>query len=96
MMMHDTASFTCLSAQDIVPRLLGPKKNGSWSQFFQKTNKMAAMAGGLLTGAVAVAAVSTGGVAAAGLGVAAGAVLAAKGQQYEHEGGVSGRLAGVH
>lgn len=78
-----------------MPRLLGPKKNGSWTQFFQKTNMMASMAGGLLTGAVAVAAVSTGGVAAAGLGVAAGVVLAAKGRQYEHEGGISGGMAGV-
>lgn len=87
--------LTFVNQKDIVPRLLGPKKNGSWTQFFQKTNMMASMAGGLLTGAVAVAAVSTGGVAAAGLGVAAGAVLAAKGRQYEHEGGISGGMAGV-
>ena len=87
--------LTFVNQKDIVPRLLGPKQNGSWARFFKKTNIMATAMGGLATGAVAVAVVATGGVATAGLVAAAGAMVAVKGSQYQHGGGMSGGMVGV-
>jgi hypothetical protein len=74
---------TFVHGKDIVPRLLGPKANGSWAGFFKANNKAARASAAGAVGAAAVGAVATGGLAATAAVAAGAAMLVKEGAKYE-------------